>query len=190
MFTLSACTPAQWLQFQFDRGLRAPNGDEQRQFQPRSQGGLAPLDSPHHATCWRAAGPRLANPCATGTTGPLTSAQLAQIRREAQTVTFLWAWRLSEAGRNAEADAHARSNGSRGTCSETGIFYAESGGSWTAQNPTSSASGGFQFLDSTWAGYGGYPSAADAPPWVQHAAFHALWADGAGRGHWAASVCD
>lgn len=189
VLALSACTPQQWLQWQYDHGMRAPNGDEVRQFEPRSRGGLAPLDSPHHATCWRGDGPRLSNPCPAGTTGPLTSAQLAQVRREAQTVAFLWAWRLSEAGRNADADWHARNSGARGTCSETGIFYAESGGNWTARNASSSAAGGFQFLSSTWAGYGGYASAADAPPWVQHERFHQTWANGAGASHWAASTC-
>lgn len=101
----------------------------------------------------------------------------------------MWAYVLSEAGRNARADHHARNSGARGTCSETGIFYAESGGSWTAANGSSSASGGYQFLDSTWAGYGGYARAMHAPPWVQHERFHQTWANGAGASHWAASVC-
>lgn len=95
----------------------------------------------------------------------------------------------STAARDAEADRLARTNGARGTCSEAGIFFAESGGDWRAHNPTSSASGGYQFLDSTWAGHGGYASAADAPPAVQRERFLALWADGAGASHWTESVC-
>lgn len=38
---------------------------------------------------------------------------------------------------------------------------------YSAQNRTSTASGGYQFLDSTWGGYGGYAKARLAPPAVQ-----------------------
>ena len=50
-------------------------------------------------------------------------------------------------------------------------------GLWTAQNPVSTASGAFQFIDGTWrsvsarAGYGGYSKAKYAPPHVQAAVF-------------------
>lgn len=47
------------------------------------------------------------------------------------------------------------------------IRTMESGGNYTAQNPTSSASGAYQFLDTTWGGFGGYRRAKDAPPAVQ-----------------------
>ncbi len=97
-----------------------------------------------------------------------------------------------EAARQAAAAARASrpSGGSRGgSCTPEGIAQAESGGSYTARNPTSTASGKYQFLDSTWAGYGGYASAADAPPEVQEAKFQETWAGGAGASHWAASVC-
>jgi hypothetical protein len=42
-----------------------------------------------------------------------------------------------------------------------------SGGNYTAQNKTSTASGAYQFLDSTWAGFGGYEKARLAPPEIQ-----------------------
>jgi len=87
------------------------------------------------------------------------------------------------------ADGGSPGCGARGTCSETGIFFAESSGDWRAENAVSTASGGYQFLDSTWAGHGGYAHAADAPPAVQRERFLTLWADGAGAGHWTESVC-
>jgi hypothetical protein len=51
----------------------------------------------------------------------------------------------------------------------------ESGGNYQAENPVSTASGAYQFLDSTWrtmsarAGHSGWGHAASAPPAVQDA---------------------
>lgn len=64
------------------------------------------------------------------------------------------------------------------------VMMRESGGNIRAQNPSSTASGKWQFLDSTWAGYGGYSSAYLAPESVQDARARELWAGGAGCGHW------
>lgn len=47
------------------------------------------------------------------------------------------------------------------------IINRESGGDYHAVNCSSTASGKYQVLDSTWAGFGGYSRAVDAPPEVQ-----------------------
>jgi murein DD-endopeptidase MepM/ murein hydrolase activator NlpD len=49
------------------------------------------------------------------------------------------------------------------------IRAIESGGDYTAESATSSASGAYQFIDSSWGGYGGYGRASHAPPAVQDA---------------------
>ncbi|MFZ4518496.1 MAG: hypothetical protein ACOYOP_08905 [Microthrixaceae bacterium] len=67
-------------------------------------------------------------------------------------------------------------------------------GGYTAQNPYSTASGAYQFLDSTWrnvsakAGHPGYSRALLAPWWVQDAV--ALWVlDNVGPSPWAGTGC-
>ena len=49
------------------------------------------------------------------------------------------------------------------------IRTLESGGDYTAEAAGSTASGAYQFLESSWAGYRGYQRASDAPPAVQDA---------------------
>lgn len=59
---------------------------------------------------------------------------------------------------------------------------------WRARNRYSSASGAFQFLDSTWhAVTHRHDRAYQAPPRVQLAAFYQLWDGGRGARHWAPS---
>jgi len=65
------------------------------------------------------------------------------------------------------------------------IVECESGGDYAAQNDVSTASGAYQITDGTWAGYGGYGHASDAPPAVQDAKAAELFDGGAGASHWA-----
>ena len=67
-------------------------------------------------------------------------------------------------------------------------------GGYGAQNPRSSASGAYQFIDSTWrtlsaqAGHPGYSRALYAPWWVQDAVIlHTI--NNGGRGHWRGTGC-
>ena len=65
-----------------------------------------------------------------------------------------------------------------------GGCYAPVG--WRGKSPcgSSSASGKWQAIRSTWGGYGGYVNAADAPESVQDAWARRLYAGGRGGGHW------
>jgi hypothetical protein len=77
-----------------------------------------------------------------------------------------------------------RGGGSRGTCDPGSIVQRESKGDPNAVNSSSGAGGKYQFLPSTWAGYGGYARAEDAPESVQDERFDEVWAGGAGSSHW------
>jgi hypothetical protein len=65
------------------------------------------------------------------------------------------------------------------------ICTRESGMNINAKNPSSTASGKYQFLDTTWNGYGGYTHASDAPESVQDQKAQEVWNNGAGAGNWA-----
>ena len=80
----------------------------------------------------------------------------------------------------AAVKAHLQTSAAPPAHTPPGGFLAcvrrhESGGNYQAKNPVSTASGAYQFLDSTWrtmsarAGHSGYGSARHAPPAVQDA---------------------
>ena len=72
---------------------------------------------------------------------------------------------------------------------------SDTSGGYRAQNPRSSASGAYQFLDRTWrnvapaAGYGGYARAIHAPPHVQDAVAYNLAITRGQRFHWNGTGC-
>lgn len=75
----------------------------------------------------------------------------------------------------------------------TYIVMCESGGNYDAENPTSSASGAYQLIDSTFLGTAagaasGFTHASDAPPHIQDAAAAEVWNGGAGASAWAACL--
>ncbi|MEJ7763894.1 MAG: transglycosylase SLT domain-containing protein [Acidimicrobiales bacterium] len=66
------------------------------------------------------------------------------------------------------------------------VMWRESRGNPTAQNPTSSASGLWQFIHGTWNHYKGYNEAKYAPPSIQNEKARFVWAGGRGCSHWRA----
>lgn len=83
--------------------------------------------------------------------------------------------------RHNNAITSGRCGGDLPPCS---VMMCESRGDIRAENPTSSASGKWQILDATWAGFGGYAHAAGAPESVQDAKARLIYAGGRGRSQW------
>lgn len=146
--------------------------------------------------------PAEAEAASTPTTQPPSAAAAAD---PAAVQTFLEAWAASETTTTtaapppppttvkpkpkpaiASAPAQQGSGACGGDLPPCYVMQRESGGNIRAKNPRSTASGKWQFLDSTWGGYGGYSRAMDAPEEVQDARARALWANGRGCSHWSA----
>jgi len=66
------------------------------------------------------------------------------------------------------------------------VVARESGGSYTAVNPSSGAGGRYQFLESTWRAVGGTGLPQDASPAEQDMRAAMLWDYGRGCSHWSA----
>lgn len=103
-----------------------------------------------------------------------------------KTTTLLDAAAKAKAEKAAKAAAAAATGRCGGDLPPCYIMRRESGGNIRAENPHSSASGKWQFIDSTWRGFGGYARASLAPESVQDALARQLWAGGRGCSHWSA----
>lgn len=99
---------------------------------------------------------------------------------------------VQNVARAVEADRRARQNHPFLTCVRR--HESDRAGGYGAQNPRSTASGAYQFLDSTWrnvsarAGHAGYSRAAHAPWYVQDAVALYLVNNG-GRSAWNGTGC-
>jgi hypothetical protein len=143
---LSACSPQQMMQWRIEHGRAFPGSsphEQVRNFQPRSQGGLAPIDSVTHPICHRRGGGVSANPCPVGSTGPLTLAQVQQVQREAQVATAVWGAIIQQQQQRSDL-----------VWRWSGVAQCESGGNWST-NTGNGYYGGLQFLPSTWRSVGG-----------------------------------
>lgn len=119
-----------------------------------------------------------------------TTSTTAEIIPETVPVTSLRATVPATTARTtAPVTAEATSTGGAcgGSLPPCWVMMRESGGDptvWNAQG--SGASGKWQFMPGTWAGYGGYTHAAYAPESVQDAKARIVWDGGAGCQHWSA----
>ncbi len=129
----------------------------------------------------------------TTTEAPTTTATTAPAERAPITVTTVTTWPEPEPTNEEWWEGQPGYDGTypSGQCGgdlpPCWVMRAESGGVidvWNAQG--SGASGKWQFMPGTWAGYGGYAHAAYAPESVQDERARQVWAGGRGCSHWSA----
>lgn len=123
--------------------------------------------------------------------GPTTRVDWERIGRDVQLANW-YSWAAAQPPKkSATIPATARlqrvvygTGACGGDLPPCSVLECESHGNLVAQNPRSTASGKWQILDSTWAGYGGYARAMDAPESVQDDRAREIYAGGAGRRAW------
>ena len=129
--------------------------------------------------------------------GVATGGRYLQLTQPWQRGSDVSAWQralnsVDASGSSREARASRSSRSSSRAAGLSGIArrvaQCESGLDPNAQNPVSSASGLFQFIDSTWRSVTGLaPPASAYSVDTQVNAFWELWDGGSGAGHWAPS---
>jgi peptidoglycan hydrolase-like protein with peptidoglycan-binding domain len=87
------------------------------------------------------------------------------------------------ASQAVSSTAPASSSASSGYAIPASIVMCESGGNWSAVNPTTGAGGAYQIMPSTWAAYGGTGLPQNATPAEQSAIAAKIWA-ASGPGAW------
>ena len=116
----------------------------------------------------------------------LADARAAQVAAldQLQTQMAGWSARLQELERISAAEANAQVAGWSGDWAiPEAIVMCESGGNYSALNPSSGAGGAYQILPSTWQMYGGKGKPHEASPAEQDAIAAQIWAD-SGPGAW------
>jgi septal ring factor EnvC (AmiA/AmiB activator) len=118
----------------------------------------------------------------------LADARAAQVAAldELQTQMAGWSDRVQELEQISAAEADSEVAGWTGTgdwAIPEAIVMCESGGNYSALNPSSGAGGAYQILPSTWQAYGGEGLPHQASPAEQDAIAAQIWAD-SGPGAW------
>ena len=127
--------------------------------------------------------------------GMSTSGRYLQLTQPWQRGSDVAAWQRALNRAGASATTVRASRASRSSSRVSGlegiarrVARCESGLDPNAENPRSSASGLFQFIDSTWRSATGLaPPASAYSVATQVDAFYDLWENGRGAGHWAPS---
>ncbi|WMI33415.1 hydrolase [Streptomyces phage Kenrey] len=109
------------------------------------------------------------------------AAEKARKQREANSKPRVYKPKVQQPRANTNNSNNHVAPGGIAAC----IRKYESGGNYRALNPSSGASGAYQFMDGTWQSVTGLPGKAmNYSPAQQDAAFWKLWNNGRGASHW------